>query len=104
VSGATLASRVLLWLGVAVALLACGALAVQRDAYDRLHYVGVLSTVGAALLAAAVVVQEWLNGSGLSALLVAVVLGLGSPVMARATGRAIRAVDGPGAEDAGERS
>lgn len=69
---------------MAVALLAV------RDIYSRLHFLTPAATLGAALVAAAIVVQESISPAGIKAMLVAVVLIVTSPIISHATARAAR--------------
>jgi multisubunit Na+/H+ antiporter MnhG subunit len=85
---------VLVWLGVAVELLCCVGLVAMRNAIDRLHFANAATTVGPALIAAAVCVEEGLfTTNGLNAIVVALVLALLGGALAVATGRAIRLRD-----------
>jgi multisubunit Na+/H+ antiporter MnhG subunit len=82
---------VLVGLGVAAELVACLGLLAMRSAIDRLHYAGAGTTLGPALLAAAVCTREGLvSAQGLAALLIAVVLAVAGSVLGAATGRVIR--------------
>ena len=84
----------LVWLGVAVELLCCVGLVAMRNAIDRLHFANAATTVGPALIAAAVCVEEGLfTTNGLNAIVVALVLALLGGALAVATGRAIRLRD-----------
>jgi monovalent cation/proton antiporter MnhG/PhaG subunit len=80
----------LLAAGIAIELLCCLGALRARDAYDRLHYVGPASTLGAALICLAVVVNEGLNQAGNKALLLAAILATCGPVLTHATARAAR--------------
>jgi multisubunit Na+/H+ antiporter MnhG subunit len=82
---------------VAVALLIAGGLleliavlglCVMRDAYDRLHYVG-LAGYGAFLITLAVLVRESFSLIGDKALLVGVILLLTGPVLVQTTMRSL---------------
>ena len=82
---------VLVALGVAVQLTCCVGLLTMRNAIDRLHYAGAATTVGPALIAAAVCVEEGLfTTNGLNAIVVAVLLALLGAALAIGTARAIR--------------
>ena len=86
--------HVLVWLGVAVELVCCVGLVVMRRAIDRLHYANTATTLGPALVAAAVCVQEGVfTASGLDAIAVAVMLALLGGALGIATARAIRLRD-----------
>jgi len=85
---------VLVALGVAVQLACCVGLLAMRKAIDRLHYAGAATTVGPALVAAAVCVKEGLfTTNGLNAIAVAVLLALLGAALAIGTARAIRLRD-----------
>jgi multisubunit Na+/H+ antiporter MnhG subunit len=82
---------VLVALGVAVQLACCVGLLAMGKAIDRLHYAGAATTVGPALIAAAVCVEEGLfTTNGLNAIAVAVLLALLGAALAIGTARAIR--------------
>lgn len=77
--------------GTAVVLLSCLAMAVVRHEFARLHYVGPASSVGAGLVAAAVVADAGpLSTTAFTVLFVFLVLAVGGPVLTHATGRAAR--------------
>jgi multicomponent Na+:H+ antiporter subunit G len=80
----------LLTSGVVVELMSCVGVLVMRHFYDRLHYVGPASTLGAFLIGAALVVQNALNQQGVKSILVVVLLVTISPVLTHATARAAR--------------
>ena len=83
--------HVLVWLGVAVELACCVGLVAMRSAIDRLHYAGAATTVGPALVAAAVCVEEGVfTTNGLDAIAVALLLSLLGGALGVATARAIR--------------
>jgi multisubunit Na+/H+ antiporter MnhG subunit len=83
--------HVLVWLGVSVELVCCLGFVVMRNAIDRLHYAGAATTLGPALVAAAVCVEEGVfTTSGLDAIAVALLLALLGGALAVATARAIR--------------
>ncbi|MCW3065403.1 MAG: mrpG [Solirubrobacterales bacterium] len=84
VAGALLAT------GIGIELLSCLGVLRARDAYDRLHYLGAASTLGAALVCAAVLVNEGFDQAGDKAVLLAVILAVCGPVLTHATGRAAR--------------
>ncbi len=80
-------------LAVGVFACACAALGVlvMPTTYARLHYVGLVTTIGAAACGAAVAVAEGIWPSGAKALLVAFVMIVMGPVVTHATARAARA-------------
>jgi multisubunit Na+/H+ antiporter MnhG subunit len=86
-----LAVHILVWLGVAIELVCCVGLLTMRNAIDRLHYAGAATTVGPALIAAAVCVEEGVfTTNGLDAIGVALLLSLLGGTLGVATARAIR--------------
>jgi multisubunit Na+/H+ antiporter MnhG subunit len=83
--------HVLVWFGVAVELVCCVGLITMRSAIDRLHYVGAATTVGPALVAAAVCVEEGVfTTNGLDAIAVALLLALLGGALGVSTARVIR--------------
>lgn len=81
---------VLLTLGVAIELMCCLGLVVAKDVYDRLHFVGPATTLGPALIAAAVILREALSTAGIKAVLIVAVLLVTSPVLTHAVARVAR--------------
>jgi multisubunit Na+/H+ antiporter MnhG subunit len=81
--------HILLIAGVGIELVCCLGLVVMRDALDRLHCAGAIS-FGAALICAAVVVQESFSLIGNKALAIAAVLLCANPVLIHVTARTIR--------------
>ncbi|MBV8217245.1 MAG: monovalent cation/H(+) antiporter subunit G [Solirubrobacterales bacterium] len=79
---------ILLVVGGVFELIAVLGICVMRDAYDRLHYVG-LAGFGALLMTVAVTVRESFSLIGNKALLVGVVLVLTGPVLAQTTARSL---------------
>jgi len=83
--------HLLVWLGVALELVCCVGFVAMQGAIDRLHYAGAATTVGPALVAAAICVEEGVfTTNGLNALVVALLLALLGGALAIATARAIR--------------
>jgi multisubunit Na+/H+ antiporter MnhG subunit len=79
---------------VALELASCVGLVAMRAAIDRLHFAGAATTLGPALIAAAVCVEEGLfTTNGLSAIAVAAMLALLGSASTIATARAIRLRD-----------
>ncbi len=76
-------------LGVTVAAAAVSTVGVlsARDAFDRLHYVGPASVLGGAAMAVAVALSEG-GATAARAVLVVLVLQVGTALTAHATGRA----------------
>lgn len=82
---------VLVGLAVGVEIVACVGLVAMRTAIDRLHYANAGTTLGPALVAAAVCVREGVvSAQGLAALLIAVVFAFAGSALGIATARAIR--------------
>jgi monovalent cation/proton antiporter MnhG/PhaG subunit len=88
------AVAVLLTAGVGLQLFAVAGVVVMRDAFDRLHYAAAATTFGPFLVVAAILVGGSAGESTVKALIVAVVLVVGNPVLTHATGRAARLRDG----------
>jgi multisubunit Na+/H+ antiporter MnhG subunit len=84
------AAEVLLWAGVAVALVSCLGVVVLRSVYDRLHFTAPLA-VSALLVAAAVLVRDGASLIADKALLTAAFVLVAGPVVTHAAARAIRA-------------
>jgi monovalent cation/proton antiporter MnhG/PhaG subunit len=81
---------VLLFLGVLVELISCVGILAMRTFYDRLHYVGPASTLGAFLIGAALVLENGLKQQGVKSIMVVVLLVTIGPVLTHATARAAR--------------
>lgn len=80
----------LIALAVTVAVLSTVGLIAMRDAADRLHYVGPLTTVAPGLIALAIVVEDgFTSQAGLKSLAIAMLMLLTSPIVSYATLRAI---------------
>jgi len=88
VSWKAVVAVVLLVAGGLLELIAVLGICVMRDAYDRLHYVG-LAGFGALLMTVAVTVRESFSLIGNKALLVGVILVLTGPVLAQTTARSL---------------
>ncbi len=82
-----LAAVALLAVGLAVILASCVGMAVLTDPLDRLHLVTPASTIGVTAACAAVVVHEGLDASGTSAVLLAAVTLVTSPLISHACAR-----------------
>jgi multisubunit Na+/H+ antiporter MnhG subunit len=89
VSWRHVAATVLLFAGAGIELLAVLGLVVMRDVYDRLHYVG-LASLGALLVAVAIVVRESFSLIGDKALAAGVIAVLFGPILVHATARGFR--------------
>ena len=85
----TVATDILLGCGVMLVLAAVAATVAMRDALDRLHFAGPAS-VGAVLIAAAVLVRSGPSTIALKAGLLALFIVATAPVLAHFTARAIR--------------
>ncbi len=84
-----LAATVLLILGCALEVFAVLGLVVMRNAFDRLHYVG-LAGYGALLIGIAIVIRESWSLIGDKALATGAVLVLVGPVLVHTTVRSLR--------------
>jgi monovalent cation/proton antiporter MnhG/PhaG subunit len=86
-----IAAHVVLGLGTGICVLGCLGVLVARDAWDRLHYAGPAAMLAPSLIAIAVIVDNaTLEQASIKAIVVAVLLGLTSPVLVHATARAMR--------------
>jgi multicomponent Na+:H+ antiporter subunit G len=83
------AAEVLVWIGVALILVACVGMVTLRSAYDRLHFSSP-AILGVMFVAASVVVKESFSLIGNKSILIAVLVLLGSPLITQASGRAAR--------------
>jgi len=94
VSWRAVVALILLIAGGSLELLAVVGVCAMRNAYDRLHYVG-LSGFGALLIGVAIVVRESFSLIGDKALLIGVVLVVTGPVLVHTTARSflIRELD-----------
>ena len=79
---------ILLIAGGLLELIAVLGICVMRDAYDRLHYVG-LAGFGALLIGVAVLVRESFSLIGDKAILVGVILVLTGPILVQTTARSL---------------
>ena len=79
---------ILLIAGGLVEVMAVLGLCLMRDAYDRLHYVG-LAGFGALLTAVAVLIRESFSLIGDKALLVGLILVLSGPILVQTTARSL---------------
>jgi multicomponent Na+:H+ antiporter subunit G len=89
VSFSHLVATILLVAGVALQLFAVLGMVVMRNAFDRLHYVG-LAGYGGLLIAVAILVRESWSLIGDKALLTGALLLLIGPVLVHATMRSLR--------------
>jgi multisubunit Na+/H+ antiporter MnhG subunit len=76
--------------GVGIALACCLGVVVARTSWDRLHAAAPAAVAASLLVAAAIVVDEGLSSGGVKAILVAVALACGGPIIGHATARAAR--------------
>ena len=88
-SSSQVIATVLLALGVLIELFAVLGIVVMRDAFDRLHYVG-LAGYGALLIAIAILVRESWSLIGDKALATGAVLLFVGPVLVHTTARSFR--------------
>jgi len=88
VSWQAVVAVILLIAGGLLELIAVLGVCVMRDAYDRLHYVGVAG-FGALLIGVAIVVRESFSLIGDKALLVGVMLVLAGPILVQTTLRSL---------------
>jgi multisubunit Na+/H+ antiporter MnhG subunit len=87
-----IAVHVLVWTAVATELVCCIGIVAARNVFARLHYSAAAGTLGPILVAVAIAVEEGVRSVAASAaLVVAVLLLLGSPAVTIATARAARA-------------
>jgi monovalent cation/proton antiporter MnhG/PhaG subunit len=84
------AAAVLLAIAVAAVLLSAAGVLLSRNVYQRLHYLAPAGTVGAAAVAAAIIVQEGLDQAGIKAVVTAALLFVINPILTHATARAAR--------------
>ena len=84
---------VLLGVGVAAELVCSVGVLVMRTTYDRLHYSGAGSTVGAFCILAALLVREGFSSGGLQGIAAVGLLFLLGPVVVTATARAARRIE-----------
>jgi len=82
-------ATVLLAVGVVLQVFAVLGLSVMRDAFDRLHYVG-MAGYGALLIAVAILVRESWSLIGDKALATGALLLLVGPLMVHTTARSLR--------------
>jgi multisubunit Na+/H+ antiporter MnhG subunit len=97
---------VFLTVGVLAQLIACLGVAVFRNVFDRLHYVGAGSTLGPLFIGAAVLTRYTTSAGGIATIVVMAVLVLFGPMLVVAAGRAARRIDfgSVDASDAEERA
>jgi multicomponent Na+:H+ antiporter subunit G len=91
--------------GVALEVVAVIGVAAMRNAFDRLHYVG-LAGFGALLVGGSILVREGFSLIGDKALVIGALVVIFSPVLAHTTARSLRTREygdwRPGAEQGGE--
>lgn len=83
-----IAMQLLVFFGVAVCALSSLGILVMRGMYDKLHYLAPMSTVGAAAIVAAVLLNQSPSWSALKPVLLVLLLALSSAVLTQATARA----------------
>jgi multicomponent Na+:H+ antiporter subunit G len=87
-TGSEIAVGILLTIGVAVTLCCCLGMVAVRSAFDRLHFLSAMGTIGPATIVAAVLVEAQLSAAGLKALVVLVATIVTGPVLTHAVARA----------------
>lgn len=85
-----LAVVILLCIAAAAVLLTSIGVLTSRQVYQRLHYLAPAGTVGAAAVAAAILLREGLDQAGIKAVLTGIVLLIMNPILTHATARAAR--------------
>ena len=84
------AVRILLWAGVVAVVAGSLGILVARTVFDRLHYAGLLSSLGAVGVTAAVAIHEGWTQAGMKCALIGVIILFTNPVLTHATTRAAR--------------
>lgn len=84
----TTAAHALVFLGVAVVLICCGKLLLPRDAFTRLHLVGVAGTLGAFPIVLGLMLSESVSPPAWKSLLALVLMLLYGPVLNQSLARA----------------
>jgi multicomponent Na+:H+ antiporter subunit G len=87
-NGREVVALALLLAGVVVGLCAALGLVPTRSAFDKLHLLAPASTVGLALIVAAIVVREGLSSTGAKTILAGALLFLMGPIVTHMTARA----------------
>lgn len=81
---------ILLGIAMGSAVLTAAGLLLSRDLYERLHYMSPVASIGAAAIAAAIVVRESISAASLKAVFAALIIFVMNPVLTHATARAAR--------------
>jgi monovalent cation/proton antiporter MnhG/PhaG subunit len=81
---------VLVWISVAAAAVTVLGILAARNVFDRLHYLGIVSSVGTVCACAAVAVREGWSQGGIKAILIGLTIVFMNPVLTHATARAAR--------------
>lgn len=84
------AVRILLSAGTVAVTIGSLGILMGRTVFDRLHYAGLISSVGTMCMVAAVVIAEGWSQAGTKALLIGLLILFMNPVLAHATARAAR--------------
>ena len=84
------AVTVLVWIATGMAVLTVIGLLVAKNVFARLHYLGLIASVGTVCACAAIVVQEGWSQAGIKAILTGIVIFFMNPVLTHATARAAR--------------
>ncbi len=90
-SASDLAAALLLGIAVLSGVVTAIGMVAAKDAYERMHYMSPVATIGAWAIAAAVVVKESVNQAGIKAVLIAAIIFFMNAVLTHATARAARA-------------
>ena len=86
---------VLVGIGTAVTVAAClGAVAMRSSAFDRMHFITPITSVGCPLVAVGLSVEQGWGLTTASILIVAALLFMAGPVLEAATGRAMAQIEG----------
>jgi multisubunit Na+/H+ antiporter MnhG subunit len=84
------AMEVLLWVASITTALCCLGVAVMKDLFEKLHYMGTVATIAAFTLLGAVLLQEGWGQAGTKMILICGVTFLMNAVLTHATARAAR--------------
>jgi multisubunit Na+/H+ antiporter MnhG subunit len=90
VGAADVIASILLWAGIAGALLCCLGILVMRGPHDRLHYLSAVNTLPAVLVVAAVVLELGMSVATIKAALAGAILVVAGPVLTHSIARSVR--------------
>jgi monovalent cation/proton antiporter MnhG/PhaG subunit len=82
--------RILLWAGIVAVVTGSLGILFARTVFDRLHYAGLVSSVGTVGVAAAVAIHEGWSQAGIKCALIGLLILFANPVLTHATARAAR--------------